>query len=185
MASPVLVYNTQYIYFTNNIDPTGTEPVVSSYNLPSNFLFYWWNTSTNDIFYCANPSESPLVWKKEVNSSNIASALLFFGWKINTARGYTSPSIVFGTGRTPNATNDTFVIVNVTMGITLLQNCSISAQIDAGGGFIERARCSLSVAAASTVGDALSFIVPAGSAYKLVSSGSGTNTIISTQELTL
>lgn len=185
MPSPTLIYNTQYIYFTNTVDPTATEPVVSSYSLPANFLFYWWNTATNDIFYCVDPSVPTLVWKKEVNSSNIAAVLLAFGWKINTARSYTTPALVFGTGRTPNATNDTFVIVNVTMAITLLQSCTISAQIDPGGGFVERARCSLNVAAASTVGDALSFLVPAGSAYKVVSSGSGSNTIVSAQELTM
>jgi hypothetical protein len=185
MPSPSLVYSTQYIYFTSTVDPTGTEPVVSGYGLPANWLFYWWNTTTNDIFYCVDPTGSPLVWEKEVNASNIAAILLAFGWKINTNRSYTTASITFGTGRTPNATNDTFVICNVTMAITLVQNCTITAQVDSGAGFVTRAQCSLNVAAASTVGSALSFWVPANAAYKLVSAGTGTNTIVSTHELTM
>ena len=185
MADPVLIHNASYIYFTDTRNPTGTEPIVSGYGIPSNWLFHWWNTSTNDIFYCQDGSATPLVWIKEVNSSNLAILLSSIGWHLNTSRSYSSPSISFGTGRTPNVTNDTFVICNITMAITLLQNCTITVQVDAGSGYTTRSQTSLNVAAASTVGQSLSFIVPANSAYKLVSAGSGTNTIVSTMELTL
>ncbi len=185
MPAPSLVYSTQYIYFTNTVDPTGTEPVVSGFSLPANWLFYWWNTATNDIFYCVDATATPLVWIKEVNATNIAAVLLALGWKINTTRAYTTPTLTFNTPRTPNATNDTFVVANVTMAITLLQNCTISAQIDSGSGYGVIAQCSLTVAAASTMGAALSFLVPANLPYKLVSSGNGTNTIVNAHELTM
>lgn len=185
MANPVLVYNASYVYFTCDRDPTGTESVVSGYGIPSTWMFYWWNTTTNDVFVCQNGSATPLVWWKIATSLNFASMLSSTGWKLNTARSYSSQSLTFGTARTPSATNDTFVVCNVTMAITVLQTCTITAQINPGSGFTTINQVSLNVAAASTVGDALSFIVPANSQYKIVSAGTGTNTIVSAYELTM
>jgi|GEM_PF-4851680 len=183
MADPVLVYNAAYVYFTCDRDPTATEPIVSGYSIPNTWLFYWWNTTTNDVFVCQNGSASPLVWWKQASSLNIASMLSSIGWNINKARGYSSQSLSFNTPRTPSVTNDTFVICNVTMAITLVQTSTITAQVDPGSGFVTRAQCSLSAAAATTDGHALSFFVPANSQYKIVSAGTGTNTIVSTHEL--
>lgn len=185
MANPVLVYNAAYVYFTCDRDPTGTEAIVSGYGIPSNWLFYWWNTTTNDVFICQNGSATPLVWWKQVTSLNFTSMLAGSGWNLNKPRSYSSVSLAFNTSRTPSATNDVFVTANVSMGITLIQTSTISAQVDTGSGFISVATVSIAAAAAVTRGDRLAFIVPANSSYKIIASGTGANSISSIYELLL
>ncbi|TAL08152.1 MAG: hypothetical protein EPO02_13680 [Nitrospirae bacterium] len=111
-------------------------------------------------------------------SSNLISV------KLDTSRSYSPQTIAFSTPRTPSITNDTFVVCNVTMGLTAIQSSTIQAQVNSGAGFVTIAQCSLSLIA-TTEGEALSFIVPANASYQIVSSGTGTNTIVSTMELTL
>lgn len=185
MANPVLMYNAAYVYFICDRDPTTTEPIVSGYNLPSTWLFYWWNTTTNDVFVCQNGSATPLVWWKQATSLNFTSMLSASGWNLNKPRSYASVTLAFNTSRTPNATNDVFVTANVSMGITLIQTSTISAQVDSGSGFVSVATVSLAAAAAVTRGDRLAFMVPANSSYKIIASGTGTNTMGSIYELTL
>lgn len=185
MANPVLVTNCTYIYFTCDRDPTGTEPIVSAVGIPSNWLFYWWNTITNDVFSCQNGSATPLVWWKHITSLNLASSVSStLGWKINSSRSYSSVSLAFATARTPSATNDTLVIASLQANVALLQTSTMNVQIDSGSGFTTISTLTFT-GVVSTKTDTVSFIVPANAQYKLLSSGTATNTITSIFELSL
>lgn len=185
MANPVLVYNAAYIYFTCDRDPTATETIVSAVGIPANWLFYWWNTTTNDIFVCQNGSATPLVWWKQISSLNLAATIgSSLGWHINSNRAYAPITLAFNTARTPSATNDTFVIVSVQMALALLQNSTVTAQVDSGSGFSTIATMTLS-GQVLTDTKAFSFLVPANAQYKIISAGTGTNTITSINELSM
>src|SRR6478736_4329160 len=129
MADPVLVYNASYIYFTCDRDPTGTEAIVSAAGIPSNWMFYWWNLSTNDVFVCQDGSASPLIWWKQATSLNIQDMLsASLGWELNTARSYTGVTLAFNTARTPNTSNDTLVLANISQTSTLITSSNITVQ---------------------------------------------------------
>lgn len=113
-----------------------------------------------------------------------SAARTALGIVLNSNRSYSTQSISFGTGRTPSATNDIFVVCSVQALVTAIQTSTITVQIDSGSGFVTIATLSSS-GVAITKADIVSFVVPANSAYKLVSAGTGSNSIVSTYELTL
>lgn len=184
MANPVLVYNASYIYFTCDRDPTTSEPIVSAAGIPSNWLFYWWNLTTNDIFVCQDGSASPLAWFKQANSANIASMIgSSLGWDLNTPRAYTPVTLAFNTARAPSETNDVLVLANISQTSTLIASSNITVQIDSGSGFEDKANLILSGVAASLT-QCCTFLVPKGSSYKIIKS-SGAGSIAAINEITL
>lgn len=151
-------------------DPTIDEPL--EYGLvQKNSL--WENTTTRKFFRCYNDTPAALIWDRITVNSNV-----------NIPRSYSPQSLSFGVERIPNINNDVFVTVSTQMSLTSLQSSTISFQIDSGSGFINIANITSSLSTITKV-DVISFIVPAGSKYKLVSSGTGINSIISASELVL
>lgn len=176
MSDPVFVNNAAYTYFTCDRDPTSDEPIVSDIGFPTNWLFFWWNTTTSTLSFCSDGSAIPLVWN--IFTVNAPASL------INTQRDYSPVSLAFNTNRTPSTTNDTWVLCNVNIVLSILQSSTITAQVNTGSGFITVASASNS-GVAITTSSCLSFPVPANSIYKIVSGGTGTNSIISIFELSL
>jgi len=183
MADPVYNGNSPS-YFMCDRDPTASEPNVSSIPFPSDWLIGWWNQTDNTYWLCFDLTADSLVCHEIADSGNFESLLSNMGWKINTNRNYSSVSLSFNTNRMPSATNDVFVNAVVNIQLSALQSSTIEAQVDTGSGF--SAVASLANASIATNNTAtLSFIVPVGASYKLVSSGTGTTSIVSINELPL
>lgn len=99
---------------------------------------------------------------------------------------YNSVSLAFNTARTPNATYNTLVVVTVSVALGLGQNSTINFLIGSTTISSQVTSNSLSIALGSLTSPvSLTFIVPAGSSYKITQSGTGTNTISSIYELTI
>lgn len=117
-------------------------------------------------------------------ADTVAAARINLGININSTRNYSSVSLAFNTSRTPNATNDVLVICSLREIVTVLQSSTINIQVDTGSGFTTIETFAISgVAADITTG--FSFVVPMNCSYKIISSGTGTNSISSIYELTL
>lgn len=173
-------------------DPTAAEPLIYN-NLP--FLPLWWQTATSsdswttyttqDFWLGVNNTTDAMVWWKMIFDVNILSVLDSQGWEINTPRSYAHrTSAAFNTSYTPSVTNDTQVLATVSLTSTLLTSATIDIEIDSGSGFVIVASGSLSGLAASD-SKPFSFIVPANSAYKIVSASGASNSITSIYELSL
>lgn len=134
-------------------------------------LFY--NTTSNAVKVC--------------NATNIWTALN------GAQRDYSAVgSPAFNTSRTPSGSRDTFVIATVTMAVENDETSTITAQVDTGSGFVTIATTGhvfdvtgIGVGGTSTVSETISFIVPANTAYKIVSSGTGANALDALQELSM
>jgi hypothetical protein len=176
MSDPnLVVVQDPYIWFVSaNLDPTADEPVVddSMIDTDPNWFSPWWNRATDNVFLCTNNTPASLVWKRFV---------LF-----DTNRTYSSVSLSFGTARIPNANKETIVIASIRMVNTLLTTSTIEIQVDnAGNGtFATIATLGMSGVAATNT-QSVTFNVPVRSQYQIIQSGSGTNTIISINELPL
>lgn len=171
-------------YFSCDRDPTSSEPEVNAIPFPSTWLTLWWNQTSENLFYCNDPTQSTLVWHEIVNPSNISSIISSNGWNLNKARSYSQiSSPAFNTSYTPSATNDFMVncIVNVTS--TLVTPGTVLFQINDGSGYVTRGEASVSGIAAS-IFQTITCLVPANSSYQLLNS-SGTATIVSLNELTM
>lgn len=90
----------------------------------------------------------------------------------------------FSTVYTPSTTNDVMVIAVVQMVTTVAQSSTISAQVNTGAGLTTIAQASQQLLASTGI-QTLSFVVPANSTYQLLSAGTGTNTIVTINELLL
>lgn len=194
MSDPVITnYGGAFIYYTCDRNPTNDEPLV--YNNYLDLLLLWWNTTDSTLFWCLNNSSEEMDWQQIITSETAAEVILnpenlgllktALGYQIDTPRSYSERSTPsFDTNYTPSATNDTFVIATVNIALSILQSSSVVAQVDIGSGFVTIATAaSGSVAINNT--SSLSFIVPAGATYKLLSSGTGTNTLNGIMELSL
>lgn len=183
MSNPALVtdYGQTYIYYTCDRNPTSNEPLVfSGY---SNMLIFWWNQTTNTVWQCVNNTANAMVWNEIADSASILSILSSVGWKINTARSYSqrsSPS--FNTSYTPSSTNDTQVVITVSLTSTVLTAAQVNVQVNSGASYVTIAEEGLSGLAATNI-RSISLIVPANSSYQLVNS-SGSASIVSIMELT-
>jgi len=183
MADPVYV-GANPSYFLCDRDPTASEPIVSSIPFPSDWLIGWWNQTNSTYWMCFDLTADALVWHEMADSSNFSSMLNAIGWKINTSRSYSSVSLTFNTNRAPSSAHDVFVNATINIQITALQSSTVEAQVDTGSGFVTVASASnMTIAANYTT--TLSFIVPVGAIYKLIESGTGTNSIASVNELSL
>jgi len=193
MGNPVLMTGYGAFYYLCDRDPTSTEldvldPVnagVGVYvNIPD-FKYYWFNTVSNEIFWCTDNSLNAMIWHRVANDLNIDSILSNSSWEINSSRSYSPRSTpAFDTNYTPSLTNDIFVLATVNIVLSVLQSSTITVEVDTGSGFV-----AISTAAPGGIAindtRTLSFIVPKGATYKIVSAGTGTNTLNSIMELTL
>lgn len=194
MSDPVITnYGGAFIYYTCDRDPTSDEPLV--YNGYSDLLLMWWNTANSTLFWCLNDTEAEMEWQQIITSNTAADIILTpenllllklaLGYQIDSIRSYlprSTPS--FNTNYTPSSTNDTFVLATVNISLSLLQSSTIIAQINSGSGFVTVATAANGSVAINNT-STLSFIVPANSTYKIVSSGTGSNTLNSIMELIL
>lgn len=171
-----------YLYFTNDRDPTSTEPVYIGY---PDFIYFWYNTTSKGFFACTdNAANGSLVWEKIVTSGNISSIIMSNGWKINTSRSYSlRSSPAFNTSYLPSATNDTMVSAIVSLTSTLLTAGTVQFQIDTGSGFTTIGQSSISGIAANNT-ETITCLVPLNSHYKLINS-SGSASITSINEIQL
>lgn len=195
MSDPVLVsmYGNAFIYYTCDRDPTSSEPLV--YNGYSDLLLLWWNTEDSTLFFCLDDTLGSMDWQQVITNETAADIILTpdnlsllkfaLGYQIDTNRSYFNRSSpAFNTSYAPSSTNDTFVLATVNIVLSLLQSSTVTAQVNTGAGFV-------TVATAAPGGVAindtrtLSFIVPANASYKIVSAGTGTNTLNGIVELTL
>lgn len=79
MSDPVFINDTGYTYFMCDRDPTGIEPVVSAIKFPPTWLFFWWNTTSETLFFCTDGGAEPLIWIKIPKLSDIPSLPVAFG----------------------------------------------------------------------------------------------------------
>jgi hypothetical protein len=170
MSDPVYQGVGQPGYFFCDRDPTDTEPNVNAIPFPNNWLVGWFNQTTNNLFFCLDPTATTLVWERYVLG------------QLNMPRLYVPvASPAFSTPRSPSSGEDVTVSAIVTLTSTLLTPAEVDAQIDGGGGYVTIATQGMSgLAATNTV--TLTFTVPAGSAYQLISSG--TASLVGVWELT-
>ena len=104
---------------------------------------------------------------------------------INTTRPYTKRSpAAFNVSYTASTTRDAYVLAVIKSSLTVVQNTKVEFQVDYGSGFITLA------VIANDIGllipgrtDTLAVKVPANCPYKIISSGTGINTLVSIQEL--
>ncbi len=157
-----------YTFSTPQNINTGASPQFSGLNL----------SGLSASSFVATDASKNLISQ---SASQVKTAL---GLNINTSRSYTTRSTpAFSTNYTPNTTNDTFVVVNISQTSVLLGSAAVNAVI----GGITIANASLGGVAATQT-NSLSFIVPANSSYQLTQTATGigaANSILSIRELTL
>lgn len=114
----------------------------------------------------------------------------------NTSRLYASVSLANNTARTPSANQDTLVVLSPQLSSNIGQTSSIIFQVDNSGGgtFTTVATSTNTNALTVTLGllgggsvqvQPITVIVPKGSQYRYVTSGSGATTILQHYELSL
>lgn len=62
-----------YFYFSADRDPVATESNIASWNLPPEYLFFWFNTTDNTYFDFRGGSNGSYVWGKRPTSLNTAA----------------------------------------------------------------------------------------------------------------
>lgn len=175
------LWNDYYNTYMSTVDPTSNDNSVNNNTIP---FYYWFNSSTGEIFVSSSPDNTNITWGKFITSLNLATEMASAaGWNINTTRAYTAVgSPTFNSSRTPNTTHDTNVAATMHVNATVLQSSSFSAQEDCGSGFSEIGRVSTTLGILVNEDKYMDFIVSANCAYKIVASGTGTNSIISFKE---
>ncbi len=126
------------------------------------------------------------------SASSAATARTNLGINVNSARSYTAVVLALNTDRTPSTTQDTLVIATVDMALDDGETSTMTFQVNDGGG--HDSICSVTaqfdptgvgVAGTFTSAQTMTVIVPANSIYKIISAGTGVNTITTINELTL
>lgn len=175
------LWNDYYNTYMDSIDPTSNEGSVNNNVIP---FYFWFNSSTGEIFVSSSSSNTNITWGKLITSLNLATEMSSAaGWGINTTRQYAAVSSpAFNSSRTPNTTHDTNVIATMHVDATVLQSSTFSAQEDCGSGFSEIGRVSTTLGILVDEDKYMDFIVSANCAYKIVASGTGTNSIVSFKE---
>lgn len=123
---------------------------------------------------------------------NVADSTQALGYNSRVAtpapgsQSYSSVSLAFNTARTPNSTYNTLVVVTCSASIGLGQTSTINFIINSTTISSQTTSNSITVALGSmTTPINCTFLVPAGSSYKITQSGSATNTISSIYEITV
>jgi hypothetical protein len=183
MSDPQIVdtYGNVLIYYVCDRDPTPSEPLV--YNNYEYLLLFWWNTSTNSMFWSANTTADSMIWIEEASNANILSILDTLGWEINTNRDYSSQTLAVNTGRTPSATNDTNVTITFSHTSTLLTAATVTVDVNTSGSWVTIAQSGLSGLAATSTA-VVTVLVPKNAQYRWTSS-SGTNSVTSIYEISM
>lgn len=170
--------------YIDNYDPTSNEGSVFNNIMP---FYYWMNSITEEIFLSTSQDNTDIIWRVLITSLNVNSYISDYitalGWKINTSRSSSAPTLSFGDSRTPNEDNDTMVMLSISQTSTLLTASDVTVQLDFGSGFEVEAEMRLSGIAASLI-QTCTFLVPKGASYKLVSV-SGSNSISYLKEISL
>jgi hypothetical protein len=143
----------------------------------------WRNSNNDNIWFCTGSphtdSEDPdintgLSWKFLGQLQSSAPAQ-------KTIHSVSSPS--FNSPRTPSSTLDVDVNAILGISVTVLETSTITAQVDTGSGYTTVGQWSIGLLSLSGLVNTLSFKVPAGAAYKLIASGTGTTSIVSLLEI--
>lgn len=64
MSDPILVQQYFFPYFSCDRDPTSSEPVVTANTGSYSFLFFWYNTTENSVWYNTQNMEDDMKWNK-------------------------------------------------------------------------------------------------------------------------
>jgi hypothetical protein len=180
-------FSEEFGYFYDTRAPNSEDDdYINSIPFGTDFLSFWWDQSTNNIYQLTNWGNTPLVWAQFANNQNLLSLISANGWEINTSRTYGASGISLNTARQPNLTNDTFVIASINQNNTLSTTTACTVQVSVDNvSWITAASIGEATGIVSNKTTAISFWVPAGYYYQLESSGTGTVTLVSCNELTM
>lgn len=170
-------------YYRDTRDPTATESDPPVYTGIPNFLEFWWNQSSGDVFLCPDNTLNAMRWDKIVTSANLTDSLNNLGFSAPSSQSYTNVSLAFSTNRTPSNTKNTFVVVNISQTSVLLGSATVNVLV----GGTQIASAGLSGVAATQV-NSISFMVAPTVAYQLTQSATGigaSNSIVSIKEFYL
>lgn len=171
------------VTFDADRDPTSTEPVIAAL-LPDGWFVTWENTVSTDTYDCKACIQGSMLWEKRIYSTNLVSTLASLGWQVNTARNYSTITLDLNASRTPSATNDILVVANISHSNISITTTEVDGQIDTGNGAGFTTISSTQMAGPlPTIVIPITFLVPAGASYQLVSSGNGIVTILSINEI--
>jgi hypothetical protein len=107
-------------------------------------------------------------------------------WQINKVRQYNAFTVGFNNPRTPSMTNDTQVLFSITITNAASQSATVNAQISYNSCVTWNPLYGQgSTAQQPSTPYGFSFIVPAGSCYRIVNSGTGSTAMSQVSELTL
>ena len=73
MSDPVAQFSSPFIYFTCDRAPTVTEDVVAAFNIPSNYAFFWWDQTNDEMYEFQGGSNGSYIWQQRVTPQNIDS----------------------------------------------------------------------------------------------------------------
>lgn len=199
--------NCPFLFFYSDRSPTSDEPDVDAqgFYTDPDWLFSWWNQTTDDVFFCVNDTSKNLVWKRILlsdvdangvgaplsisnggtSSTDAASARVALGFSLNSERNYKNSSLInFGDVVKPNPNQDILVVASIQMKNATETSSQITANIETESDKIAVSTISMEgINGVQT--QSMTFIVPAGASYNLQQNGNGENAIISVYELAL
>lgn len=143
----------------------------------------WRNSVNNTVWFC---TDAPNVTYGDPNV-NTDLSWGYLGTLVDNAPSAKTMHVVsspaFNSPRTPSSDVDVMVNAMVSISLTILQTSLITAQVDTGAGYITVGQYGKGLIALSSPDyNTLSFLVPAGASYKLLSSGTGTTAIVDVVE---
>lgn len=180
---PILETNYWVGYYRDTVDPTATESDPPVYTGLPNFLEFWWNQSSGDVFMCPDNTLNAMRWDKIITSNNLSSQLNSLGFSLPSSQSYTDVSLAFSTNRTPSTTKNTFVVVNVSQTSVLLGSATVNVLV----GGTQIASAGLSGVAATQI-NSISFMVAPTDVYQITQTVTGigaSNSIVSIKEFYL
>jgi hypothetical protein len=182
LDDPVLTPYTNFFCFLADRDPTSSEPLV--YQGYDGLIIFWVNESTEQIFISMNNLATPLAWDKIITQSILLSVLKTLGWNINTSRNYGASGVSLNSSRQPSTSVDTFVSASIKQVNVLLSTTTLTAEVSPDNSTWTTVNTLQDLSGvASDYTTPIGFTVPASYYYRLVSSGSGTISLVSCEEL--
>lgn len=79
MSDPTFINDSTYVYFTCDRAPTASEPVVNAQGLPSTWLFFWWDTTHQILYWCQDQTENAQIWLQVPKMSDIPAGPIASG----------------------------------------------------------------------------------------------------------
>lgn len=172
---PVLITGYGAFYYLCDRDPTSSEP--ACYTDIPDFLYYWQNQTSGEVWWCQDNTSDAMVFAKTITNLNLPEYLP------SKAGAYLFPTRVLNTVYTPSMVSDTQINVSVDQG-NLLAASIIDCQVNDGSGYNTVAIIKTPILSAGAASKNASFIVAKGKSYKLLTAG-GTNTLTLVSEITL